>query len=89
MQAAGVERRRGNLEAAKEMFAKCLSQCQDKEDKDAHSHVSLKLARFTSMVSRFFFFFSFFFLLYKWNITMSLVDISLRWWIFFIGVSYF
>ncbi|KAG7157552.1 Pre-mRNA-processing factor 39-like 2 [Homarus americanus] len=46
MQAAGVERRRGNMEAAKDIFVHCLCQCQDREDKNAHSHVSLKLARF-------------------------------------------
>ncbi|XP_068203314.1 pre-mRNA-processing factor 39 isoform X2 [Palaemon carinicauda] len=49
MQAAGVERRRNNLEAAKEMFMKCLAQCQERDEKDAHSHVSLKLARFCSL----------------------------------------
>lgn len=49
MQAAGVERRRGNLTAAKETYERCLNQCQDREDKDAHSHVSLKFARFFSL----------------------------------------
>ncbi|XP_064085220.1 pre-mRNA-processing factor 39-like [Macrobrachium nipponense] len=49
MQAAGVERRRNNTEAAKEMFMKCLAQCQERDEKDAHSHVSLKLARFCSL----------------------------------------
>ncbi|XP_069945998.1 pre-mRNA-processing factor 39 isoform X2 [Cherax quadricarinatus] len=48
MQAAGVERRRNNLGAAKEIFSRCLQQCQDREDKNAHSHVSLKFARFQS-----------------------------------------
>ncbi|KAK7078290.1 PRP39 pre-mRNA processing factor 39 [Halocaridina rubra] len=49
MQAAGVERRRGNLTAAKEIYNSCLTQCQEREDKEAHSHVSLKYARFLSM----------------------------------------
>ncbi|XP_066962697.1 pre-mRNA-processing factor 39 isoform X2 [Macrobrachium rosenbergii] len=49
MQAAGVERRRNNTDAAKEMFMKCLAQCQERDEKDAHSHVSLKLARFCSL----------------------------------------
>lgn len=49
MQAAGVERRRGNLTAAKEVFERCLNHCQEREDKDAHSHVSLKFARYCSL----------------------------------------
>ncbi|XP_042861360.1 pre-mRNA-processing factor 39-like isoform X3 [Penaeus japonicus] len=49
MQAAGVERRRGNLEATKEIFDRCLAICQEREDKNAHSHVSLKYARFHTL----------------------------------------
>ncbi|XP_071519274.1 pre-mRNA-processing factor 39 isoform X2 [Panulirus ornatus] len=49
MQAAGVERRRGNLEAAKEIFLRCLQQCQEREDKNAYSHVALKFARFHTL----------------------------------------
>ncbi|XP_045596489.1 pre-mRNA-processing factor 39 isoform X2 [Procambarus clarkii] len=49
MQAAGVERRRNNLVAATEVFSRCLQQCQEREDKNAHSHVSLKLARFHTL----------------------------------------
>lgn len=54
MQAAGVERRRGNMEATKEIFDRCLAICQEREDKNAHSHVSLKYARFHTLVSIFF-----------------------------------
>lgn len=63
MQAAGVERRRGNMEATKEVFDRCLAICQEREDKNAHSHVSLKYARFHTLVSVFSFYIFYFNLL--------------------------
>lgn len=51
MQAAGVERRRGNQAGARQVFERCLVILLEEPDKNIHSHVSIKFARFLTMVS--------------------------------------
>lgn len=50
MQAAGVERRRGNLAGARQVFERCLAILLEEPDKNIHSHVSIKFSRFLTMV---------------------------------------
>lgn len=52
MQAAGVERRRGNLAGARQVFERCLAILLEEPDKNIHSHVSIKFARFLTMFCR-------------------------------------
>lgn len=52
MQAAGVERRRGNLNGARQVFERCLAILLEEPDKNIHSHVSIKFARFLTMFCR-------------------------------------
>ncbi|KAG0717753.1 Pre-mRNA-processing factor 39 [Chionoecetes opilio] len=52
MQAAGVERRRGNLGGGRQVFERCLTILMEEPDKNIHSHVSIKFARFLTMFCR-------------------------------------
>jgi len=49
IQLAGVERRRGNINEAQEVYQRCLEQCRQREDKTIFAQVSLKFARFLSI----------------------------------------
>ncbi|CAL4099757.1 unnamed protein product [Meganyctiphanes norvegica] len=49
IQLAGVERRRGNIDEAQEVYTRCLEQCKAREDKNIFAQVSLKFARFLSI----------------------------------------
>ncbi|XP_076063092.1 pre-mRNA-processing factor 39-like isoform X2 [Oratosquilla oratoria] len=46
VQSAGVERRRGNLDAAQNLYLTCLEDCRNMDNKPSHSNMSLKYARF-------------------------------------------
>ena len=52
IQLAGVERRRGNIKEAQEVYQRCLEHCRQRDDKNIFAQVSLKYARFLSIVSR-------------------------------------
>lgn len=52
MQAAGVERRRDNQAGARQVFERCLVILLEEPDKNIHSHVSIKFARFLTMFCR-------------------------------------
>lgn len=51
MMAVAVERRRGNLDAAEEIYCGCLSKFKDKENKSWYSSIVIKYARFLTYVS--------------------------------------
>lgn len=46
MMSVAVERRRGNLDAAENIYLKCLEKFHDKENMSAYSSIAVKYARF-------------------------------------------
>ena len=56
MQAIGVERRRGNLDNAENIFVSTLEMLKEREDKASFGQMTIKFARFLTLVGLNFFF---------------------------------